>query len=60
LYWLCVHWTKDFMAQFSPTKEKTVLICDNVCSQMRTEIKNLYPVGKCCYFQRSCLFKYLD
>lgn len=41
LYWLAVHCTKDFMAQFSPTKEKTVLICDKVCPQMHTGITNL-------------------
>lgn len=34
LNWLSMHWTKDFMAQLSPTKEKTVLICDKVCEQM--------------------------
>jgi hypothetical protein len=33
-----MHWTKDFMAQLSPTKEKTVLICDKVCEQMYTKV----------------------
>jgi len=41
LNWFSMHWTNDLMAQLSPTKEKTVLICDKVCKQMYTWIMNI-------------------
>uniref|UniRef100_A0A8R7V785 Uncharacterized protein n=1 Tax=Triticum urartu TaxID=4572 RepID=A0A8R7V785_TRIUA len=34
LYCLSMHSMKDFIAEFSPTNEKTVLICEIVCAHI--------------------------